>query len=478
MAIRVFLSCVSAEFLSYRLLLTQQLATVGVKDVRVQEWFKDRGGMLLSHLDDDVSRVDYVVHVVGDGVGNRPKPVEVKALLAKYPDLSRKVGWEAADGAPQVSPPVKPQELSYTQWEFWLGLYHDKECLVYPVDREARREERFRRSPEEEMAQADHLNRIRSLGHSRAAKVSGKWELAARVVVSVLGHPDAAGPAGAAAPPPAIVLGLTRAPAGHYLNAGVRLPGGEFVRLDDAVLVDVNDRKSLTDRLTALTHRGIEALPVDKTGAHQLVLELVLSADLLCDPLDRWCIHEAAPFARQTVPLRSLFPLRLRLADRPAFTSRSLQTRLELLRQNESCVTLVCRRIPDDHRRQSPPPVAVVHDDEQSQGWWEHHGAVCGAFTRPPRAARRRTGRRTPSARSPLANALYHGVPFLVWPERDAVAAEDVESHLAKSKWLERLCYYFRSQKPAYAVLAESRDRPFPEAPPMVSDVAAAPEVP
>jgi hypothetical protein len=78
-----------------------------------------------------------------------------------------------------------------------------------------------------------------------------------------------------------------------------------------------------------------------------------------------------------------------------------------------------------------------------------------------------------------VGTALKYGVPFLVWPEQDVVGAEEVDHHLLTSKCLERLCYYFLLQKqPSYAVLAESRDRPFPEAPPLVSEVAAVPEVP
>src|SRR5215207_858681 len=109
MSVRIFLSTVSAEFRDHRDLLRKDLTRHNV-EVKVQEDFKDYGGVTLDKLDLYISHCDAVVHLIGDMTGAEAKPASVQAIRAKYPDL--------AD----------------TQWEAWLALYHGKLLLIAEAD--------------------------------------------------------------------------------------------------------------------------------------------------------------------------------------------------------------------------------------------------------------------------------------------------------------------------------------------------------
>src|SRR5580692_11628418 len=118
MSIRIFLSTVSDEFRAYRDQLRSDLTRHNV-EVKVQEDFKDLGGDTLDKLDVYIAHCDAVVHLVGEMTGSAPGEREQQALLRKYPDL------------PASLPPLGDalnlgEEISYTQWEAWLGLYHGK----------------------------------------------------------------------------------------------------------------------------------------------------------------------------------------------------------------------------------------------------------------------------------------------------------------------------------------------------------------
>lgn len=69
---KVFLSCVSSEFRSYRLKLAVQLGALKGKpyEVKVQEDFEQGGFTLLDKLADYVRECDLVIHLVGDACGS------------------------------------------------------------------------------------------------------------------------------------------------------------------------------------------------------------------------------------------------------------------------------------------------------------------------------------------------------------------------------------------------------------------------
>src|SRR5215213_1428785 len=116
MPVRIFLSTVSAEFRAYRDQLRSDLTRHNV-EVKVQEDFKDYGGVTLDKLDLYIASCGAVVHLVGDMTGADAGSASVQEIRAKYPDLTDKL------------PPLREAldqgiSISYTQWEAWLALYH------------------------------------------------------------------------------------------------------------------------------------------------------------------------------------------------------------------------------------------------------------------------------------------------------------------------------------------------------------------
>jgi hypothetical protein len=113
---KLFLSCVSSEFKSYRLKLANHLAATkgGALEVKVEEDFHQAGFTLLEQLAENIRGCDLVVHLVGDAYVTRPEPEHVRAML-------RSLGETALD-------PVL--EWSYTPWEYRLAWQFDKPILV------------------------------------------------------------------------------------------------------------------------------------------------------------------------------------------------------------------------------------------------------------------------------------------------------------------------------------------------------------
>lgn len=168
---KLFLSAVSREFLAYRELLTADLKRPAL-DVAVQEDFIVTGGSTLAKLDDYIRACDGIIHLVGKATGDAPEEAAVAALLQKYPDLATRL--------PPLAPALsKPQPgFSYTQWEAYLAMYHDRPLFVYrPTDFESDtldvpRDPRFVLAPAQVQAQREHYQRISALGHDRGQFLS------------------------------------------------------------------------------------------------------------------------------------------------------------------------------------------------------------------------------------------------------------------------------------------------------------------
>jgi hypothetical protein len=154
MSVKIFLSTVSDEFRRYRDLLRSDLTRHNV-EVKVQEDFQDLGGETLDKLDVYIAACDAVVHLVGDMTCAYPGERGSTALLAKYPNLRRKLpplGAALKDGV----------GVSYTQWEAWLALYHDKLLLIARAAETAEREPNYRPTTDSRTAQDAHLARLRA----------------------------------------------------------------------------------------------------------------------------------------------------------------------------------------------------------------------------------------------------------------------------------------------------------------------------
>ena len=152
MSISVFLSTVSDEFRLYRDQLDADLTRHNV-EVKVQEYFKGLGGDTLDKLDVYIAHCDAVVHLVGEMTGSAAGEREQQALLRKYPDLTVRL------------PPLEDVlrrgvEISYTQWEAWLALYHGKLLLTAKAEPIAPRGPNFTPTEQSRAAQAAHLGRL------------------------------------------------------------------------------------------------------------------------------------------------------------------------------------------------------------------------------------------------------------------------------------------------------------------------------
>jgi len=158
---RVFISCVSDEFRSYRGKLREEL-TARELEITIQEKLQDGGHTLLQLLDDYIKRCQAVIHLIGDGVGQLAKPEEVRGLLNAHPDLSTKVPALAAWLDPDACP------FSYTQWEAFLAIYHGVPCYIYRAAADSEREPDFAATPADSAAQEAHVERLRALGKFRA----------------------------------------------------------------------------------------------------------------------------------------------------------------------------------------------------------------------------------------------------------------------------------------------------------------------
>ena len=155
MSVKIFLSTVSDEFRRYRDLLRSDLARHNV-EVKVQEDFKDLGGDTLDKLDIYISHCDAVVHLVGGLTGAYPGERGIRALRAKYPDLTDKL--------PPLSEALKDRvSVSYTQWEAWLAIYHGALLFIAKAADTAERGPKYAPTPGSCAAQALHLARLKAI---------------------------------------------------------------------------------------------------------------------------------------------------------------------------------------------------------------------------------------------------------------------------------------------------------------------------
>jgi tetratricopeptide (TPR) repeat protein len=178
MSTRIFLSAVSDEFRDYRDQLSHDLTRPNV-EVKVQEDFKDLGSVTLDKLDVYIAACDAVVHLVGDMTGAAAKAESTKAIVKKYTDLMDKL------------PPLRQLlenrlDISYTQWEAWLALYHDKLLLIATADDAAPRGPRFKPTDASRAAQRMHLERLRAFERYPGCTFTTPDNLAKQILSSAI----------------------------------------------------------------------------------------------------------------------------------------------------------------------------------------------------------------------------------------------------------------------------------------------------
>lgn len=163
---KLFLSAVSSEFESYRKLLADDLKRPAL-DVAVQEDFGVGGLTTLEKLDDYIRACDGVVHLIGKATGALPEADAVRRLLGRYPNFVDRI--PVLRDALMLADPG----ISYTQWEAWLAIYHERPLFTYlPADFEnavpsCPREPRFAFDAGEWASQRAHHQRLVDLGRDR-----------------------------------------------------------------------------------------------------------------------------------------------------------------------------------------------------------------------------------------------------------------------------------------------------------------------
>jgi tetratricopeptide (TPR) repeat protein len=156
MSVKIFVSTVSDEFRAYRDALRRDLTRHNV-EVKVQEDFKDLGGDTLDKLDVYIAHCDAVLHLIGNMTGSAPEEPALLALRKKYPDLTDKL-------TPLREALLSGISVSYTQWEAWLALYHDKRLFIAEAADDAERGPKYAPTDRLRAAQADHLARLKKAG--------------------------------------------------------------------------------------------------------------------------------------------------------------------------------------------------------------------------------------------------------------------------------------------------------------------------
>jgi hypothetical protein len=178
MSVKIFLSAVSSEFGPYRDELRADLTRQNV-EVKVQEDFKDLGGLTLDKLDAYIVQCDGVIHLVGEMTGAMPFKVDRSALTAKYHDL-------AATLPTLYERLQNPDGVSYTQWEAWLALYHGKLLFIALADKTAPRAGEFAPTQASRDAQARHLSCLQRAGRFPGCTFTGVDNLAKSIVATAI----------------------------------------------------------------------------------------------------------------------------------------------------------------------------------------------------------------------------------------------------------------------------------------------------
>jgi len=174
--VQLFLSTVSAEFLSYRDRLRHLLTRPNV-EVKVQEDFIVTGNETLEMLDTYIQGCDGVIHLVGDMTGAMAKPQSLAAIASRYPELASRLPlgeFLQADGP----------SLSYTQWEALLALHHGKPLFIATPTSEAPRDRGHVRENSQQELQRAHLNRLREVGRYPGTVFTSQEHLGAEVLRS------------------------------------------------------------------------------------------------------------------------------------------------------------------------------------------------------------------------------------------------------------------------------------------------------
>lgn len=165
---RIFLSCASREFGELRGYLARYLRRADHL-AQHQEEFRSTPGETLSKLDNYIRNCDAVIHLVGGEPGALPSAQEQQLRLDAY----RQEGRGFLDNMPvELQAAIGDAfDLTYTSWEPFMALHHNKPLLVYSTS-------------EGEHRQAAHLARLRL---ARPPRYSTRFEDTADLLGLLIG---------------------------------------------------------------------------------------------------------------------------------------------------------------------------------------------------------------------------------------------------------------------------------------------------
>ncbi len=178
MSVKIFLSTVTDEFRDYRDQLRSDLTRHNV-EVKVQEDFKDYGGVTLDKLDLYIGHCDAIVHLIGDMTGSDAKSASTTSVILKYPDIAERL-------SPLRELVEQGLGISYTQWEAWLALYHGKALLIATPDAAAPRGPKYAPTDASRAAQKAHLQRLGAIEHYPGCSFTSPDNLAKQILSSTI----------------------------------------------------------------------------------------------------------------------------------------------------------------------------------------------------------------------------------------------------------------------------------------------------
>jgi Domain of unknown function (DUF4062) len=176
---RLFISCVSNEFAHYRDALRRDFTRPNL-DTKIQEDFIAYGGATMAKLDDYIRQCDAVIHICGDMTGSMANDISLQYIKTTYQDFGHR--YPAL-----LSVLNGTEQMSYTQWEAWLAIYHGKRLFVVAPAPTAQRDARYVWDVAQVAHQQAHLDRLRQLGYYDEIKFGTEDQLVKELYRSKLG---------------------------------------------------------------------------------------------------------------------------------------------------------------------------------------------------------------------------------------------------------------------------------------------------
>ena len=177
--ISIFISCVTDEFGKYRDALRKDLTEHNLS-TKIQEDFIAYGGATLEKLDDYIQHCEAVIHIAGDMTGSMANKLSLQYITKRYPDFG--------DRIPELQSVLKGEtDMSYTQWEAWLAVYHGKQLFIATPSKKAKRSIRYKKDVTQMELQQAHLNYLKAVGHYAEIQFTTIDELVKKLYQSQLG---------------------------------------------------------------------------------------------------------------------------------------------------------------------------------------------------------------------------------------------------------------------------------------------------